>query len=141
MDVASRRPLDHDVPGDASRRIEERHEHSCREPYPTRCRVILFNAMGGMDMKPAIIGLVGTLVVAGCNTVSYSGPGLEPIPGSITYSGQPRTKLTKSPVGSAFPHDFIDQYGQQVEETYIIQPDRSLMIAHRRYKPIRFFGD
>lgn len=53
-------------------------------------------------MKPAIIGLVGTLVVAGCNTVSYSGPGLEPIPGSITYSGQPRTKLTKSPVGSAF---------------------------------------
>lgn len=48
-------------------------------------------------MKPAIIGLVGTLVLAGCSTVSYSGPGLEPIPGSITYSGQPRTKLTKSP--------------------------------------------
>ncbi|WP_246729153.1 hypothetical protein [Rhizobium ruizarguesonis] len=67
------------------------------------------------------------------------GRGLEPIPGSMTYS-QPRTKLTKSPVGSAFPHDFIDQYGQQVEETYIIQPDRSLIIAHRRYKPIRFFG-
>ncbi|WP_318030347.1 hypothetical protein [Rhizobium ruizarguesonis] len=68
-------------------------------------------------------------------------PGLEPIPGSITYSGQPRTKLTKSPVGSAFPHDFIDQYGRQVEETYIIQPDRSLIIAHRQYKPIRFIGD
>ncbi|NEI26273.1 hypothetical protein ELI54_01080 [Rhizobium ruizarguesonis] len=29
------------------------------------------------------------------------GPGLEPIPGSITYSGQPRTKLTKLPGGSA----------------------------------------
>ncbi|AUW40625.1 hypothetical protein CUJ84_Chr000206 [Rhizobium leguminosarum] len=27
-----------------------------------------------------------------------------------------------------------------MEETYIIQPDRSLIIAHRRYKPIRFFG-
>ncbi|TAX94820.1 hypothetical protein ELH97_00915 [Rhizobium leguminosarum] len=66
--------------------------------------------------------------------------GLEPIPGSITYSGQPRTKLTKSSVGSAFPHDFIDQYGRQVEETYIIQPDRSLIVAHRQYKPIRFFG-
>ncbi|WP_260686443.1 hypothetical protein [Rhizobium leguminosarum] len=67
------------------------------------------------------------------------GRGLEPIPFSI--SGQPRTKLTKSPVGSAFPHDFIDQYGQQVEETYIIQPDRSLIIAHRQYKQIQFFGD
>ncbi|TBB09839.1 hypothetical protein ELH50_01350 [Rhizobium ruizarguesonis] len=92
-------------------------------------------------MKAVIFGLVGTLVVAGCNTVSYHGPGLEPIPGSITYSGQPRTKLTKSPPGSAFPHDFIDQYGREVEETYIIQPDRSLIIAHRQYKPIRFFGD
>ncbi|MBY3367797.1 hypothetical protein [Rhizobium laguerreae] len=92
-------------------------------------------------MKAAIIGLVCTLVLAGCNTVSYSGPGLEPIPGSITYSGQPRTKLTKSPPSSAFPHDFTDQYGRQVEETYIIQPDRSLIIAHRQYKPIRFFGD
>jgi hypothetical protein len=94
-----------------------------------------------MDMKAAIIGLVGTLALSGCNTVSYGGPGLEPIPGSITYNGQPRTKLTKSPVGSAFPHNFIDQYGRQVEETYIIQPDRSLIIAHRQYKPIRFFGD
>ncbi|WP_261333511.1 hypothetical protein [Rhizobium leguminosarum] len=69
------------------------------------------------------------------------GRGLEPIPGSIIYSGQPRSILTKSPGGSAFPHDFIDQYGREVEETYIIQPDRSLIIAHRQYKPIRFFGD
>jgi hypothetical protein len=45
------------------------------------------------------------------------------------------------PPGSAFPHDFIDQYGQQVEETSIMQRDRSLIIAHRQYKPIRFFGD
>ena len=28
--------------------------------------------------------------------------GLAPVPGSITYSGQPRTKLTKAPVGSTF---------------------------------------
>ncbi|MBX5298793.1 hypothetical protein HJB93_05950 [Rhizobium sp. NLR12b] len=92
-------------------------------------------------MKSAIIGLIGTLALGGCNTTTYTGLGLEPIPGSITYTGQPRTKLTKSPPGSSFPHDFIDQYGQQVEETYIIQPDRSLIIAHRRYKPIRFFRD
>lgn len=96
-----------------------------------------------MDMKPAIIGLIGTLALAGCNTAAanYSGPGLEPIPGSITYNGQPRTKLTKSPPGSAFPHDFIDQYGRQVEETYIIRSDRSLIIAHRRYRPIWLFDD
>ena len=87
--------------------------------------------------------LVFAVVLAGCTTGEgyYTSAGLAPIPGSITYNGQPRTKLTKSPVGSAFPHDFIDQYGQQVEETYIIQPDRSLIIAHRQYKPIRFFGD
>ncbi|ARO22390.1 hypothetical protein TAL182_CH00569 [Rhizobium sp. TAL182] len=95
-----------------------------------------------MDMKPALLGLIGTLVLAGCNSISYyGGPGLEPIPGSITYNGQPRSKLTKSPPGSSFPHDFTDQYGRQVEETYIIQPDRSLIIAHRQYKPIRFYGD
>ena len=92
-------------------------------------------------MKFIRFSLLGALALAGCTTVEYTGPGIEPIPGSITYSGQPRTKLTKSPVGSTFPHDFIDQYGRQVEETYIIQPDRSLIIAHRQYKPIRFFGD
>jgi hypothetical protein len=30
---------------------------------------------------------------------------------------------------------FIDQYGQQVEETYMIQPDRSLKIVHREIVP------
>ncbi|CCM79447.1 hypothetical protein [Rhizobium mesoamericanum] len=80
---------------------------------------------------------VTALLLAGCMVVSgsYSSEGLAPIPGSITYSGQPRTKLTKSPIGSSFPHTFTDQTGREVEEIYVIQPDRSLRIVERHYRP------
>ncbi len=62
--------------------------------------------------------LVLAIALMGCTTGadSYSSAGLAPVPGSITYEGQPRTKLTKSPVGSSFPHTFTDQWGRQVEE-------------------------
>ena len=95
-------------------------------------------------MKRSIgFGLVFALVLTGCTTSagSYSSAGLAPIPGSITYIGQPRTKLTKSPVGSSFPHDFTDQWGRQVEEIYIIRPDRSLLIAERHYRPVFSLDD
>jgi hypothetical protein len=77
------------------------------------------------------------VLVANCTAVSgsYSSEGYAPIPGSITYGGQPRTKLTRSPIGSSFPHTFIDQRGREVEEIYIIQPDRTLLIAQRHYRP------
>jgi hypothetical protein len=55
---------------------------------------------------------------------------LEPIPGSIIYGGQPRTKLKKSPVGSSFTHRFTYQ-GDEYEERYVIQPDRSLKLVFR----------
>ncbi|MDM9623177.1 MULTISPECIES: hypothetical protein [unclassified Rhizobium] len=93
-----------------------------------------------MKMKAAV--LIGAMILAGCTTgIDYSSPGLDPIPGSIIYHGQPKTKLAKSPPGSTFPHDFIDQYGQQVEETYMILPDRTLKIVHRVVRPIRFGMD
>ncbi|MBA9033116.1 hypothetical protein [Rhizobium leguminosarum] len=95
-------------------------------------------------MKRSIgFGLAFAVVLTGCTTSagSYSSAGLVPIPGSITYSGQPRTKLTKSPVGSSFPHDFTDQWGRQVEEIYIIRPDRSLLIAERHYRPVFALDD
>ncbi|TLX04227.1 hypothetical protein [Rhizobium sp. MHM7A] len=81
--------------------------------------------------------LVLAFALTGCTTSagSYSPAGLAPIPGSITYQGQPRTKLARSPVGSSFPHTFTDQWGRQVEEIYIIRPDRSLLIADRHYRP------
>ncbi|WP_454848082.1 hypothetical protein [Rhizobium binxianense] len=92
-------------------------------------------------MKTLVIaGLAGVLALAGCTSTDPSAPGLDPIPGSIIYGGQPRTKLTKSPVGSTFPHEFIDQSGQSVEETYVILPDRSLKIINRIIRPIRVDG-
>lgn len=85
----------------------------------------------------AITGLV--IALAGCSTDDSGttgaidiGPGIRPIPGSITYGGQPRTKLTKAPIGSVVPHEFRNELGQRVEENYIIQPDRSLKLVNRR---------
>jgi hypothetical protein len=84
-----------------------------------------------------------TLAVAlsGCTTAGASGGGanIAPIEGSITYGGQPRSKLTKSPVGSTFPHEFIDQFGDRVSETYVIEPDRSLRIIDRHVISESFF--
>jgi hypothetical protein len=92
-------------------------------------------------MRVAVAALAGIVILSGCTTgKNYSAAGVDPIPGSITYQGQPRTKLTKSPIGSTFPHDFINEFGQRVEETYMIQPDRSLKIVHREIKPIRLDG-
>ena len=93
------------------------------------------------------LGLVLAVALTGCTTgagsysSSYASAGLAPIPGSITYNGQPRTKLTKSPVGSSFPHSFTDQWGRQVEEIYIIRPDRTLLIAQRHYRPVFSLDD
>lgn len=56
--------------------------------------------------------------------------GLQPIPGSITYGGQPMTRLLKAPVGSSFDHEFTSG-GNRYSETYIIQADRSLKLANR----------
>ena len=76
-----------------------------------------------------LLAIVG-LITCSCNqTGTFS---LEPIPGSITYGGQPRMKLTKSPIGSQVPHRFTDQWGDEVFETYIIQPDRSLRLVDRK---------
>jgi hypothetical protein len=82
-------------------------------------------------MKPYLAVLPCLLLLAACDqTTGYS---LQPIPGSITYGGQPTQKLTKSPIGSIVPHVFTDQWGERVRETYIIQPDRSLKLVDRVY--------
>ncbi|KGD99849.1 MULTISPECIES: membrane protein [Rhizobium/Agrobacterium group] len=95
----------------------------------------------------AIAGLV--LALAGCTVDSVGrpspaleiGPGIEPIPGSITYGGQPRTRLTKSPIGSVVSHQFRNEFGQRVEERYILQPDRSLKLVSRRVYREPFWDD
>lgn len=55
--------------------------------------------------------------------------------------GQPRTRLTKAPVGSIVPHQFIDRFGRRVYETYVIEPDRSLRLVSRRYRDLPLFDD
>jgi hypothetical protein len=84
-------------------------------------------------MKALLPALFAAARLAGCSAADA--PALEPIPGSITYGGQPRTKLTKSPIGSVVHNDFYDQQGQHVYETYILQPDRSLKLVRRQIVP------
>ena len=80
-------------------------------------------------MRHALIVTLGLAVLSGCTA---AGAALEPVPGSITYHGQPRTKLTKSPIGSTFEHRFRDANGHEYIERYRIMPDRSLEITSRR---------
>ena len=88
-------------------------------------------------MKTITIFAVAAFV-ASCTTQPRL---LEPIPGSITYGGQPRTKLTKSPVGSTFDHRFLGANGTRWIETYQIQPDRTVEIVNRRREvEIEFFN-
>lgn len=78
------------------------------------------------------IAVLTVVVLSSCTaTPHFGGPNLEPVPGSITYGGQPRTKLTKAPVGSTFEHRFEDRFGRTVFEVYRIEPDRSLTIVRR----------
>ncbi len=81
-------------------------------------------------MKVVVSALLAGFLLCGCTSSDTSE--LEPIPGSITYGGQPRTKLTKSPVGSAVYNNFHDSSGNRIEETYILQPDRSLKLVRRQ---------
>ena len=55
---------------------------------------------------------------------------IEPIPGSITYGGGPHSKLERSPIGSTLVHRFRND-GNEYEERYVLQPDRSLKLVSR----------
>jgi hypothetical protein len=95
-----------------------------------------------MKLSVALLSAGLALALAGCTTsvISISPSNIEPIPGSITYNGQPRTKLTKSPIGSTFTHNFR-RFDDRVIETYQIQPDRSLKIIDRHIvRDWSFFG-
>jgi hypothetical protein len=72
-------------------------------------------------------------MLTGCTTADTAE--VKPIPGSIIYGGQPRTKLTKSPIGSAVYNSFYDSTGSRVKETYILQPDRTLKLMRRDVIP------
>ncbi len=65
--------------------------------------------------------------------LGLSSTGVQPIPGSITYGGQPKTRLLKAPVGSSFNHEFSSG-ANRYSETYIIQADRSLKLVSRNIR-------
>ncbi|MDE1159120.1 MAG: hypothetical protein PW791_12800 [Neorhizobium sp.] len=77
-------------------------------------------------MKTLLAGVAATLLLGAPAAFA-----IEPIPGSITYHGQPRTKLKKAPVGSPVYNDFFSGT-EQYHETYIIQPDRTLKLVDRQ---------
>ena len=79
-------------------------------------------------MKLPIAALACLTALAGCTTAA---PELKPIPGSITYNGQPRTGYEKSPIGSAVRHSFRTEFGYRIYEVYILQPDRTLKLVSR----------
>jgi len=74
-------------------------------------------------MKTILIAITALLLASPALAV-------QPIPGSITYGGQPRTKTQKAPIGSSIVHRF-ESGGNDYEERYIIQPDRSLKLVSR----------
>lgn len=65
------------------------------------------------------------------------GSDIKPIPGSITYGGQPKSRLTKSPAGSSFDHEFTNSFGNRVVERYRIRSDRGLSIVSRQIFNLR----
>ncbi len=85
-----------------------------------------------------ILILACAVALASCTSAE-----VEPIPGSITYGGhQPRTKLTKAPIGSTFTNQIMDETGRMAIETYRIEPDRSLtLIRRQRIRPDFFSFD
>ncbi|MGQ3214340.1 MAG: hypothetical protein ACT6U0_17290 [Shinella sp.] len=89
-------------------------------------------------MTRLLPALLSVLLLAACTAGTPRS--MEPIPGSITYGGQPRTKLTKAPIGSTFDHTFFDNRGRRVVEIYQIQPDRSLLLL-RRHTRIEYLWD
>lgn len=92
-------------------------------------------------MSPKTLAAVLSIaaLLASCSTSTSSAP-VEPVPGSITYGGQPSMKLTKSPVGSTFKHRFSYGTGMAVE-TYVIEPDRSLKLIRRDIVPDLSLGN
>lgn len=85
----------------------------------------------------AAISITAAGLLASCTTSSAP---VEPVPGSIIYGGQPRTKLTKAPTGSTFKHRFAYGTGMAVE-TYVIEPDRSLKLIRRDIVPDLSLGN
>ncbi|MDZ5699786.1 hypothetical protein [Chelativorans sp. M5D2P16] len=72
--------------------------------------------------------IISALAFAAVATSAFA---IEPVPGSITYDGQPHVKLERVPVGSTFRHQFHDN-GRVYEEIYMVDADRNLELISRK---------
>jgi hypothetical protein len=78
-------------------------------------------------MKNVLLAAILASGLASCTGL----PEIEPIPGSLTYKGQPPAKEVTGSVGSTIQHKLKNEYGQSAEEFYVIQPDRTLRLVRR----------
>jgi len=82
------------------------------------------------------IAVAIAVVLSSCTATPHlGGPRLEPVPGRITYGGQPRTKLTKAPAGST-SNIASRPVRPTVIEVYRIERNRSLTIVRRYVRDI-----
>ncbi|GGF87175.1 hypothetical protein GCM10010924_13650 [Rhizobium wenxiniae] len=94
-------------------------------------------------MKQLLVMVLATVVLTACNStgnpefraIDY-GPGIAPIAGSLTYGGKSKARLGNMPVGYTFTHEFLNGFGNRVEERYRVLEDGSLDIYSRRITPI-----
>ncbi|MCO6178657.1 hypothetical protein [Ciceribacter sp. RN22] len=57
---------------------------------------------------------------------------IEPIPGSLTYSGHVSV-LEEAPAGSNFQHTFFAANGDRVQEVYRVNVDHTVELVARTY--------
>ncbi len=77
--------------------------------------------------KTATVILIASVVFA----LPADAVTIDPIPGSLIYPTQPKTKLKKAPVGSLLQHEFHSN-GSDYRETYRVEPNRDLKLLERR---------
>ncbi len=98
-------------------------------------------------MKRLLVMAIAAIALTACSStgnpefraIDY-GPGIQPIPGSITYGGKTRARYANMPAGYTFSHEFYGSFGSRVEERYGVLDNGSLDIYSRRITPINVSG-
>jgi hypothetical protein len=83
-------------------------------------------------MKTSIAIFLLTLPVMSLTGCSPSTQRLEPLPNSPVQADR-SPRLAKAPIGSTVNYQVYGPFGDRFEETYQVQPDRSLRLV-RRYE-------
>lgn len=99
-------------------------------------------------MKKFLVMSIAAIALTACTStgnpefraIDY-GPGIQPIPGSLTYGGgKPKSRFANMPAGYTFSHEFYSRFGSRVEERYRVLDDGTLDIYSRRIVAITISG-